>query len=64
MADDVRAEFERWAKDNINPDVDRFDDKGAWPGQYNIFKVQVAWEAWKAALQWRDDVGKGVDNGG
>ena len=63
MMDDVRAEFERWAKANINPDVDRFNDKGAWPGQYNIFKVQVAWESWKAAMQWRDDVGKGVDNG-
>ena len=29
--------------------IDRFDDRGAWPGSYTELEVDLAWQAWKAA---------------
>ena len=30
------------------------DRKSAWPGQYRSYEVQLAWEAWCAALEATD----------
>ena len=30
-------------------DVYRFDDRGAWPGNYTDIQVDLAWQAWQAA---------------
>lgn len=45
---DHRAEFEAWA---LQPprefDVSRFDELGTWPGSYQRYSVQCAWESWE-----------------
>ncbi len=30
--------------------IERFDDRSAWPGSYTELEVDLAWQAWKAAL--------------
>jgi hypothetical protein len=45
-----RQRFEAWAKDRPREfDLDIQTDMGAWPGQYDDYNVQCAWEAWQAA---------------
>ena len=29
--------------------IGRFDDRGAWPGSYRSYDVDLAWQAYKAA---------------
>jgi len=29
--------------------ISRFDDRGAWPGSYRSYDVDLAWQAYKAA---------------
>ena len=29
--------------------IERFDDRGAWPGSYTELEVDLAWQAWQAA---------------
>lgn len=29
--------------------IERFDDRGAWPGGYTELEVDLAWQAWQAA---------------
>ena len=29
--------------------ISRFDDRGAWPGSYLSYDVDLAWAAWKEA---------------
>lgn len=54
----VRSAFEAWITDPpMEKDVARNstdDRKGAWPGQYRSYEVQLAWEAWCAALEATD----------
>ncbi len=55
--DDIRAAFERWAQSRGHP-TKRLNSQSAkympqWRGQYILEHVQIAWEAWQAALSWR-----------
>ena len=54
----VRSAFEAWITDPpMEKDVARNstdDRKSAWPGQYRSYEVQLAWEAWCAALEATD----------
>ena len=53
-AGSVRSAFEAWiTAAPIEKDVTRNPtdwSKSAWPGQYRSYEVQLAWEAWCAAL--------------
>ena len=57
-AGSVRSAFEAWITDPpMEKDVVRNstdDRKSAWPGQYRSYEVQLAWEAWCAALEATD----------
>ena len=57
-AGSVRSAFEAWITDPpMEKDVARNstdDRKSAWPGQYRSYEVQLAWEAWCAALEATD----------
>lgn len=45
--DDERAAFEAWVKaPPYEADTARGGDRDAWPGQYQNYAVQLAWEAW------------------
>jgi hypothetical protein len=45
-----RERFEAWAaKPPREFDLDRFDDGGAWPGNYVAYNVECAWQAWQEA---------------
>ena len=33
----------------IDLGIGRFDDRGAWPGSYRSYDVDLAWQAYKAA---------------
>ena len=50
-----RSQFESWiSAPPYERSVDRFPDdqeKWAWPGQYRDIAVQLAWEAWCAAVE-------------
>ena len=54
----VRSAFEAWItappmeKDVARNSTD--ERKSAWPGQYRSYEVQLAWEAWCAALEATD----------
>lgn len=54
----VRSAFEAWiTAAPIEKDVTRNstdETKSAWPGQYRSYEVQLAWEAWCAALESAD----------
>ena len=54
----VRSAFEAWITDApMEKDVTRNstdERKSAWPGQYRSYEVQLAWEAWCAALESTD----------
>ena len=44
-----RDRFEAWAKaPPLEWDTDIAGPKEAWPGQYKLYHVQSAWEAWQA----------------
>ena len=30
--------------------IERFDDRSAWPGSYTELEVDLAWQAWQAAI--------------
>jgi hypothetical protein len=51
----VRAQFEAWIK---APPFERrcmrwpTDDTSAWPGSYRNYEVELAWCAWKAAVDY------------
>lgn len=50
-----RQAFEMWAQEPPREwSVARQAEQGAWPGQYVIYPVQCAWEAWCA--------GQGIDD--
>ena len=57
-AGSVRSAFEAWiTAAPIEKDVTRNstdETKSAWPGQYHSYEVQLAWEAWCAALESTD----------
>ena len=54
MNDEDRISFERWiSRAPFEKDVSRWGDdasKYGWPGNYMTYEVQLAWEAWEAAL--------------
>lgn len=29
--------------------ISRFDDRGAWPGNYKSYETDLAWQSWQAA---------------
>ncbi len=44
-----RQAFEKWIGEHpYEQDTSRWpqDDKYAWPGQYKVYQVQLAWDAW------------------
>lgn len=49
----TREAFESWiSSPPFERSVDRWpadESKFAWPGQYRVYEVQLAWEAWQAA---------------
>ena len=46
----VRDTFEKWATEPPREwNIKRFPKKSDWPGQYMIYAVQCAWEAWLEA---------------
>lgn len=53
--EESRKEFEAWiSQPPFEQSVGRWPDdpiKFAWPGNYKIWHVQLAWEAWQAALK-------------
>lgn len=57
----VRSAFEAWItaapmeKDITRNSTD--ETKSAWPGHYHSYEVQLAWEAWCAALAGLDTLG-------
>lgn len=56
-----RKEFEAWiSAPPIERGVGRFPNNGAWPEQYAQYEVQLAWEAWKEAmnLKWSSELPK------
>lgn len=47
---DSLSRFEAWAKAPPREfDIDIQTGAGAWPGQYDNYATQCAWEAWQAA---------------
>jgi hypothetical protein len=47
--------FERWiSAPPYEHAIRRWDDSPvrAWPGQYTDYRVQLAWEAWCAGIEW------------
>lgn len=47
---DQRDRFEAWAKAPPREwNIDIAGPKLAWPGQYKIYHVESAWQAWQAA---------------
>lgn len=34
-------------------EIGRFDDRGAWPGSYLDYEVQLACDVWQAACAWQ-----------
>lgn len=51
----ARESFERWiTSPPLEKDITRNstdEEKSAWPGQYRSYEVQLAWEAWCAAIE-------------
>lgn len=46
--DSTRAAFEAWMKSPpLERRISRFGYVGKWPGQYQDYDVQLAWEAWR-----------------
>ena len=35
--------------------IERLDGRCAWPGSYTHHDVDLAWQAWKAAMETKDD---------
>jgi hypothetical protein len=60
--DQQREAFEAWiSAPPFERETDRFpqdETKFAWPGAYRDYKVELAWEAWQAACQWREQSAK------
>jgi len=58
----VRSAFEAWITASpMEKDVSRNStdhSKSAWPGQYRVYEVQLAWEAWCAAIAQAETVGE------
>ncbi len=58
----VRSAFEAWITASpMEKDVSRNStdhSKSAWPGQYRVYEVQLAWEAWCAAIAGAETVGE------
>jgi hypothetical protein len=53
--DDMRAAFESWiTAPPLEQWISRMGPDNAWPGQYQVYAVQLAWEAWQAATHRRD----------
>jgi hypothetical protein len=51
MTDD-RDVFEKWiVAPPLSNTIERFPEKGKWPGDYLDLHVQFAWLGWKAALR-------------
>lgn len=50
-----RAEFEAWiTKPPFERNVDRYPNdptRYGWPGAYQVYEIELAWEAWQAARQ-------------
>jgi len=47
--DDQRAAFEAWAK-HLHLDTEQYS---AWIlGEYVDYRVNIAWRAWQAAIEW------------
>lgn len=50
--DSVREEFEAWIKSPpFEHMCDRYDENGAWKGDYKRYETQLAFEAWQASKE-------------
>lgn len=48
--DKIRAEFEAWiTSPPYEKPVAKYAWSGSWPGQYQSYEVQLAWEAYRAS---------------
>lgn len=46
-----RAAFEAWiSAPPFEREVERFGENSAWPGNYRDIDVDLAWQAWSAAM--------------
>lgn len=46
-----RAAFEAWiSAPPFEREVERFGESSAWPGNYRELDVDLAWQAWSAAM--------------
>lgn len=46
-----RAAFEAWiSAPPFEREVERFGENSAWPGNYRELDVDLAWQAWSAAM--------------
>jgi hypothetical protein len=47
----TRADFEEWiSSPPYEREVTRFSEGSAWPGSYRELDVDLAWQAWSAAM--------------
>lgn len=51
-----RKAFEEWiAGVPRERNIQRFPESGnPWPGEYKDVLTQLAWKAWKAAVEWKE----------
>ena len=50
--EDTRDAFERWISSApIYAEISRWSADSAWPGQYQDYSTQLAWEAWCEAIK-------------
>ena len=55
----IRNEFEAWISATpFEKDVSRFGENSAWPGGYRKLDVELAWQAWLAAIEMAADLTK------
>ena len=47
-----RLLFEKWiSAPPYEQDIERFPESSAWPGHYQTYEVQLAWEAWRESIK-------------
>lgn len=63
MADkeELRDGFEAWIqKPPFERVFKRLSDESAWPGQYQPYEIELAWEAWQASAKQHNDFARRV----
>lgn len=47
-----RKEFEKWITSSpYEKEIERYPEDDIFPGQYESYEVQMAWEAWEEAIR-------------